>query len=197
MWVEFYIHNRKILLGTFYRPPTSLPAVLDSIANSIGLAFDSDAHEINITGDFNLDILKTTTYRKVLDICQHYNLTQLISEPTHFTENSSFIIDLFFRSREDSVLLSGVGEPILDLNIGYHCPIYCVLNLNKHISTTFTRHIWLYDRGDYASFANELSDTHWNLVKNNDINILKVKVSHSIKAVGAVGVRVPLYLRHR
>ena len=120
LWVEFYIHNRKIPLGTFYRPPNSLPAVLDSIENSIGLAFDSNAHEIIVTGDFNLDILKTTTYRKVLDICQHYNLTQLISEPTHFTENSSSITDLFFTSREDSVLLSGVGEPILDLNIRYH-----------------------------------------------------------------------------
>ena len=91
--VEFYIHNRKILLGTFYRPPNSLPAVLDSIENSIGLAFDSNAHEIIITGDFNLGMLKTTTYRKVLDICQHFNLTQFISEPTHFTENSSFITD--------------------------------------------------------------------------------------------------------
>ena len=182
LWVEFYIHNRKILLGTFYRPPNSLPAVLDSMENSIGLAFDSNAHEIIITGDFNLDMLETTTYRKVLDICQHYNLTQLISEPTHFTENSSSIIDLFFMSREDSVLLSGVGEPILDLNIRYHCPIYCVLNLNKHKSTTFTRHIWLYDRGDYASFANELSDTNWNLLKNNDINTYANNITdHIIK----------------
>ena len=38
------IHNRKMLLGTFYRPPNSLPAVLDSIENSIGIAFDSNAH---------------------------------------------------------------------------------------------------------------------------------------------------------
>ena len=122
-------------------------------------------------------MLKTTTYRKVLDICQLYNLTQLISEPTHFTENSSSIIDLFFTPREDSVLLSGVGEPILDLNIRYHCPIYCVLNPNKHKSTTFTRHIWLYDRGHYASFANELSDTNWNLLKNNDINIYAKQIT--------------------
>ena len=85
----------------------------------------------------------------------HYNLTQLTSEPTHFTENSSSITDSFFMSREDSVQLRGVEEPILDLNIRYHCPIHCALNLNKHKSTTFTRHIWLYDRGDWASFANE------------------------------------------
>ena len=132
LWVEFYIHSRKILLGTFYRPPYSLPEVLDSIENSFGIAFDSNAHEIIITGDFNLDMLNTTSCREKLDICQHYNLTHLKSEPTHFTENSSSTTDLFLTSREDSVLLSGVGEPILDLNMRYHCPIYCVLKLNKH-----------------------------------------------------------------
>ena len=30
-----------------------------------------------------------------------------------------------------------------------------------------------YDRGDYASFANELSDTNWNLLKNNDYKHLR------------------------
>ena len=28
------------------------------------------------------------------------------------------------------------------------------------------------------------------------MNMVKVRVSHSLKAVGAVGVRVPLYLGH-
>ena len=59
--VEFYIHNRKILVGAFYRPHNSLPATLDSTENSIGLAFDSNAHGSIITGDFNIDMLKTTT----------------------------------------------------------------------------------------------------------------------------------------
>ena len=33
-------------------------------------------------------------------------------------------------------------------------------------------------------------------VRNQSIQCLKVKVSHSLLAVGAVGVRVPLYLGH-
>ena len=102
LWVEFYIHNRKILLGTFYRPPNSLPAVLGSIKNSIGLAFDLNAHEIIITIDFNLYMLKTTTYRKVLDVCQHCDLTELISVPTHFTENSSSI--MIYSSRPEKTV---------------------------------------------------------------------------------------------
>ena len=54
---NFISITKKNLLGTFYRPPNCLPVVLDSIENSIGLAFVffySDAHEIIISGDFNL-----------------------------------------------------------------------------------------------------------------------------------------------
>ena len=38
----------------------------------------------------------------------------------------------------------------------------------------------LYDRGDYASFANELSDTNWNLLKNKDINIYANNINEHI-----------------
>ena len=48
------------------------------------------------------------------------------NKPTHFTENSSSIIDLLFIGNKDSVLTSGVGEPCLDLSIRYHCPIFGV-----------------------------------------------------------------------
>ena len=48
--------------------------------------------------------------------------------PTHFTETSSTIIDLFPTAKKDSILLSDVSDPFLDQNVRYHCPIYCVLN---------------------------------------------------------------------
>ena len=35
------------------------------------------------------------------------------------------------------ILLSGVGEPFLDQNIRY-CPIYCVYNFDKIITSSFT-----------------------------------------------------------
>ena len=47
-----------------------------------------------MTGDFNLDILKDNSNRKIRDLCQQFNFEQLINEPTHFTENSSSLIDL-------------------------------------------------------------------------------------------------------
>ena len=170
IWLEIHNRNRKVLIGTFYRPPNSTPATLTSIENSIGLAFDTDIENILITGDFNLDMLKQTSKRKVNDICQQFNLKQLINEPTHYTESSSSIIDLFLTTKKDTILLSGVGEPFLEQNIRYHCPIYCVFNTNKTVTSSYERHIWLYDRGDYEAFSNDIRQTNWDDIKSNDID---------------------------
>ena len=114
IWVEVSIKHKQYLIGTFYRPPRSPNAILPSIEDSIGLAFDANNQNILITGDFNLDVLKDTSNRKINDLCQQYNLEQLIKkEKTHFTEISSSLIDLFLVANKNDVLISGVGEPFL------------------------------------------------------------------------------------
>lgn len=95
----------------------------------------------------------------------------MITDPTHFTETSNSIIDLFLTSNKIDVLLSGVGEPFLEQNIRYHCPIYCILKFDKPKLKPFSRHIWLFDRGNYESLSQEISNTNWDMLKNNDINI--------------------------
>ena len=77
-------------------------------------------------------------------------------EPTHYTEMSSSTIDLILTSNKKKVLLSGVGEPIFYQNIRCYCPVYCVLNFDKFTTPVYTRHIWLYDKGDYRSFSCDL-----------------------------------------
>ena len=94
-----------------------------------------------VTGDFNLDISKSKTLHKVTYICQYFGLENLIMEPTHFTESSSSLIDLFLVSDKNNVLLSGVGTPFFDQNIRCPCPIYCVLKFKKKLSAVFNQHI--------------------------------------------------------
>ena len=38
VWIEVSVHNKKILIGTFYRPPNSAQELLSSIEDSISLA---------------------------------------------------------------------------------------------------------------------------------------------------------------
>ena len=90
-------------------------------------------------------------------------MDQIITEPTHHTENSDSIIDLFLVSNKNRVLLSGVGEPFLDQNIRYHSTIYCVYNFDKIITPSFSRHIYLYHRGDFQPLFHELTETDLSL----------------------------------
>ena len=123
--------HKRLLVGTFYRPPNSDPSRIRDIERSIDLAIDTGIPDIKILGDFNLNMLKASTSRSVSNICQQYNLKQIIIEPTHFTETSMSLIDLVLVSSPESILLSGVGDPFLGQETRYHCPIFVVLNTRK------------------------------------------------------------------
>ena len=104
----------------------------------------------------------------------------LTNTSTHFTENSSSTIDLILISNKNSIILSDVGEPFLEQNVRYHCPIYCVLNFIKAVSPCFKRKIYLFDRGDYQTFSNDLTDTNWNSLKSNDIDTYAENITDRI-----------------
>ena len=83
VWIEIIVKNKKLLIGTFYRPPTASPVVLSDKENSIGLATDTGVEDLVVTGDLNLNMLNQHPRMKITDLCKTYNLTQLINDPTH------------------------------------------------------------------------------------------------------------------
>ena len=142
IWVEIKLSNsRNVLYGVFYRPPNSSAMYTSLLEDSIGLAVDTNITDIIIMGDFNLNIMDQSHYRKIYSICKHFSLTQCIEEPTHFTENSMSVIDLLFAKNRESILTSGVGELSLNLNVRYHCPIFGVLNFLKPKYKSYKRKI--------------------------------------------------------
>ena len=68
----------------------------------------------------------------------------------------------------------------LQQNIRYHCPVYCIFNFNKSNSEVFTRNIWLYNKGNYEALSNELYETNWNNLINDDINIYAQNITDQI-----------------
>ena len=75
------------------------------------------------------------------------------------------------------------------------------MSFRRHLPTRFLIHqcqiiIFLILKSDYIE--NSRIDLKGIIVQvpSNQIEVKKVKVSHSLIAVGAVGVRVPLYLGH-
>ena len=81
--------------------------------DSIALAVDTGISEIIITGDLNLNFLSSPTRRKIEALCTQFMLFQSITQPTHFTETSSSLIDLILVSNKDHLVISGVGDPFL------------------------------------------------------------------------------------
>ncbi|MCG8077918.1 MAG: reverse transcriptase family protein, partial [Candidatus Thiodiazotropha taylori] len=137
-------------------------------------------NDIFIAGDCNLDLCKQVSKNKIENLCQQFNLANLVVEHTHFTETSSSCIDLMLTSHQQSVLISGVGEPFLQQDIRYHCPVFCVFDFNRVISKSFTRHIWLYDKGNYNDLREEITNTNWQHIKNQDLDIYTSNVTNHI-----------------
>ena len=168
VWIEIHLGNKKILFGTFYRPPNAHNSYFDQIENSISLAIDTGIADIIVTGDFNCNMLYNPSARKIASICRQSNLNQIINESTHFTETSQSLIDLIMVSDCVRVIYSGVGEPFLDQHTRYHCPVFCLLNFQSHNSPAFKRQIWKYEDGDYDTIKHKLHTTNWDLLFTDD-----------------------------
>ena len=154
--------------------------MLSNIERSIDLAFDTDIKNIVVTGDLNLDLLKPATSKKLLDIATQYNMSQIINEPTHFTESSSSLIDVYLVSSECSVNTSGVGDPFLDQQQRYHCPVYCLLHCNKPHAKSFKRLVWKYDQCNFDNMRRDAAAYNWDSLENNDIDTYANNITQTI-----------------
>ena len=183
IWIELVNHNKHILFGLFYRPPNSDTNYYTNIENSIALAVDTGIAEIIITGDFNLNLLNPQTARKIETFCTIFSLYQSINKPTHYTENSSSLIDIVLVSNKDNLILSGVGEPFLNQEIRYHCPVYGILKFSKPKQKTFTRHIWSYDNGNYNLLRNTAATLNWAAFHDDDIDVYANNINTAITKI--------------
>ncbi|XP_053393699.1 uncharacterized protein LOC128555435 [Mercenaria mercenaria] len=120
---------------------------------------------------------------KTASLCQENNFTQLIQEPTHFTENSSSILDLFFVSNPRSVVASGVSDHFLEQELRYHCPTYCILKFCKPKPITFTRLIWMYDQCNFDLLRQSLSSADWESCSNADVNAYASNITDTILSI--------------
>ena len=115
-----------------------------------------------------MNCLDSGSKRKISSVFDQYNLVQLIREPTHFTENSSSLIDLKVSKTEPFVNFSGVGEAFLDQNLRYHCPVFAVFSFDKCKQLCFRRRIWKYDEADYVRLNQRIIDFDWSTIKSED-----------------------------
>ena len=72
---------------------------------------DDEDKEFHILGDLNCNILTNTINqptKKLKEILETYQLSQLITEPTRVTANSSTLIDYYITSTPEKIVRSAV-----------------------------------------------------------------------------------------
>ena len=136
VWIN--AKSKKLLIGGCYRPPNSNAAYFDFLSESIDRAYNTNIIGIFILGDFSYN-LQNNNVNKMTELIQEYSLTQLITEDTHYTENSSSLIDLILARNKTHVLTSGVIDTFIPNQIRYHCPTIVLLKFLRPVSMTYTK----------------------------------------------------------
>ena len=105
---------------------------------------------------------------------------QLLTDPSHFTEHSSSLLDLILVSNKEHLILHGVGDPFLDQQLRYHCPIYGFCKFSKPKAKAFTRHIWMYNNGNFGLLREKASSFDWHALENDDISLYASNLNSTI-----------------
>ena len=180
IWIELIFKHKRVLFGLFYRPPNSDQLYYNSLEDSIHLAIDTGIDDVIITGDLNFNMSNPQSARKIQSLSEQFSLHQCISEPTHFTEHSSSLIDILLLTKPNHLILSGVGDPFLQQDVRYHCPIYGIFKFAKPKQKSYTRHIWKYEQGDYVTLKHLANTFDWTSLKHEDINIYSTNITEKI-----------------
>ena len=180
IWIELSFKHKRVLFGLFYRPPNSDQLYYNSLEDSIHLAIDTEIDNVIITGNLNFNMSNPQSARKIQSLSEQFSLRQCISEPTHFTEHSSSLIDILLLTKPNHLILSGVGDPFLQQDVRYHCPIYGIFNFAKPKQKSYTRHIWKYEQGDYVTLKHMANTFDWTSLKHEDINIYSANITEKI-----------------
>ena len=111
IWIELSFKHKRVLFSLFYRPPNFDQLYYIFLEDSIHLAIDTGIDDVIIIGDLNLKMSNPPSSRKIQSLSEQFSLRQCISEPTHFTEHSSSLIDILLLTKPNNLILSGVGNP--------------------------------------------------------------------------------------
>ena len=125
-----FTHMKNIILIVWYRPPSSSVQLFDNFQSILQKVDDLNFDYI-ILGDMNCNMrgeLTSWQTKRLLDIIENYNLTQVIDTPTRVTNNTATTLDLIMTNKQEKVNQSGV----FPISLSDHYLIYCTWG-NKRV----------------------------------------------------------------
>ena len=159
-------NSQSFIISSIYRPPCSTNEVFKKIEKLIKL-IDGESKQLYIFGDLNCNMLQLnlSTTKKLQEIMELYQLTQLIDSPTRITNSNQSLLDVSITSTPEKIISSGV----VHLGISDHSLIYAIRKLNTRVNTKAQGHNFLEFRNfknfDAARFLDDLHDVSWEDVR--------------------------------
>ena len=142
-----------------YRPPDAPISFFDSFYDIASNAIDS-GFPIIMVGDFNINMLSTSsTFTKFNLLLQKLNLTNIIHEPTNFSNPLGTCIDLIITNKTSIISNSTVKAPICST----HSPVSLEMNARTIKKLTYKRTILNYQLAEYDRLNSELFKIDWTI----------------------------------
>lgn len=92
----------SFILICLYRPPSSTIAFYDNLHKLLKQC--QERKELILMGNFNINWENNSDRKKLKDITDKFNLTQLVRGPTRITHSTQTQIDLMFTNRPERII---------------------------------------------------------------------------------------------
>ena len=169
--LEINTSNKRLFLCCLYRPPNTSVEFWDKLDTIFENLINTN-HNIIITGDINVDMLKLQRNSHLKRLMTKYQLTNLVNSPTRITNTSATLIDILLTNNTNIFNYTEVLAPLCS----DHCPVLAHLCFKILKNKPFKRTIYLYDQANWDTINNELLKNNWDTVFSEHENILSLRV---------------------
>ena len=123
--------TKPILIGILYRPPGQ-SKFLDNLSTSISQTCSFNEQEVYILGDLNMNLINSQKHtpngiKRYKEFCSLHGIEQLLTLPTHITNNSSSLLDHILTHSDDRISQFG----IVNVGLSDHQLIYCTRKITR------------------------------------------------------------------
>ena len=164
--------NCTLPIGLWYRPPNTPTTIFDTLQTCLESFGPSFFRNFIFVGDFNVDFYKTNhpLYLKLNSILCSFSLSQVVTEPTHFSPNgNSSLIDLALMSNPSQLQDCSTIPPLGNSD---HCGVSLSIRwkCNTEHVTVNPRKIWRYTHANFERACELLEAVNWDDLISSDIN---------------------------
>jgi hypothetical protein len=182
----------KMLISCVYRKPdnTKFFHDLNCYLSKISTYFN-EHKEVYLFGDLNVDLLKKWSMGDLLvRSLSEFGLSQIITEPTHFTKTSASLIDHIYVNNVANIAQSGVLTSQL-----YHDPIFIVRKKSRSVFNSKTIRYRNYKNLNAEDFSNDVSSFHWAEIFSISANSNDLVINFEKEFLNMLNKQAPLAVR--